>query len=128
VTPTPVPAPDSKEDMLKYLVTDNKGEFVIELPDDGWKITFAHVNPAAPERGFGGDGRGYCLRVYKGKELRAVFGNVTGIRDLAIPLARKVERQTGSSSWTMDSAGNFEGTKKVEVDHLLIEPDDDQPF
>lgn len=114
--------------MLKYLVTDNKGEFVIELPDEGWKITFAHVNPAAPERGFGGEGRGYCLRVYKGKELRAVLGNVTAIRDLSIPFARKVERQTGSAEWSKDSLGNFERSEKVDVDAEYVLEAGEGPF
>jgi hypothetical protein len=109
------------DDLTKYLVTDDKGDFVIEVPKTGWKITFGYVNPALRDDGGGmGGRRGHCLRVYEGKDLRAVFGNVTGIRDLAIPLARRVERQVGESRWSMDSAGNFEGSHSVKVDTLVM--------
>jgi hypothetical protein len=108
-------------EVVKYLVSDSKGEFVIEMAKQGWKVTFANVNPAARgEGGYGGRGEGHCLRVWEGTALRAVFANVTGVRDLAIPLARRVEKQTGSASWTMDSAGNFEGTRKVDVESALV--------
>lgn len=116
------------DEVTKYLVTDDKGDFVIEVPKTGWKITFGYVNPAVRDDGGGMGRRGHCLRVYEGKDLRAVFGNVTGIRDLAIPLARRVERQVGESRWTMDSAGNFEGSHSVKVDTLTLNgavPDDD---
>lgn len=116
------------DDVTKYLVSDDKGDFVIEVPKTGWKITFGYVNPAMRDDMGGGPRRGHCLRVYEGKDLRAVFGNVTGIRDLAIPLARRVERQVGESRWSMDSAGNFEGSKSVKVDTLVLgdgEPGDD---
>jgi hypothetical protein len=108
------------DDKIKYLVTDDKGEFVIELPRD-WKVTFANVNPAASgEPGYRKGG--HCLRVWEAKDkLRAVFGNVTSVRDMSIPLARKVERQVGNSQWTMDSEGNFQGHRKVEVSHHLMD-------
>jgi hypothetical protein len=112
-------------DVTKYLVTDDKGDFVIEVPKNtGWKITFGYVNPAVRDDGMGRRG-GHCLRVYEGKDLRAVFGNVTGIRDLAIPLARRMERQVGESRWTMDSAGNFEESKSVKVDRFMLPDGDD---
>lgn len=114
--------PDAK---IKYLVSEAKGEYVLELPAD-WKVTFSHVNPAAVAQGHR---EGYCLRVWEGEKLRAVFSNVTGIRDMAIPLARKVERQTGSAQWTMDSEGNFEDSRTVEVERaFILESGDDTPF
>lgn len=104
---------------VKYLVSDNKGEFVVELPP-GWKLTFAAVNPAAVAGGRGfGDG-GYALRIWQGDKLRAVFCNVRGFRDLSIPLARKIEKQTGTAQWTMDSEGNFETSKRVTVERELL--------
>jgi hypothetical protein len=108
-------------EVKKYLVSDDRGEFVIEIPAEGWKITFGYVNPAVRDDvGMAGRGRGHCLRIYEGKDkLRAVFGNVTGIRDLAIPLARKIEKQTGSSKWTQDSMGNFDGAQSVKVEFEL---------
>jgi hypothetical protein len=112
--------------VTKYLVTDDRGEFVIEVPKTGWKITFGFVNPAVRDGGDGyGGKRGHCLRVYEGKDLRAVFGNVVGIRDMAIPLARKVERQVGSAEWAMDSTGNFKGSREVKVETLTL---DEGPF
>lgn len=113
---------DPVTEAVKYLVTDDKGEFVIELPA-GWKVTFGYVNPGLREdRGYGGK-QGHCLRVYKGKELRAVLGNVTAVRDLSIPFARKIEKQTGSAEWSKDSLGNFERNEKVEVEsELILEP------
>lgn len=115
----------SDDVVIKYLVTDTKGEFVIELPSS-WKVTFSNVNPASNgEHGF--RDKAYCLRVWETKEkLRAVFSNVLAIRDLSIPLARKVEKQTGSSTWSKDSVGNFEGMSKIEVDtELVLEAGDD---
>lgn len=114
---------------IKYLVTDDKGEFVIELPEnEGWKITFGYVNPAIRDDGGMGRRQGHCLRLYKGKDLRAVLGNVTAIRDLSIPFARKVEKQTGSAEWTSDSLGNFEGHRKIDVDSELVLEEGDGPF
>jgi hypothetical protein len=113
--------PDDNPNVTKYLVTDDKGDFVIEVPKTGWKLTFGYVNPAVRDTGGGMGRQGHCLRVYEGKELRAVFGNVTGLRDLAIPLARRVERQVGNSQWSMDSAGNFEGSKSVKVETLELD-------
>lgn len=104
-------------DTTKFLVTDDRGEFVIEIPKTGWKLTFGYVNPAIrDDHGMTGrSGRGHCLRIYEGKDLRAVLGNVTAIRDLSIPFARKVEKQTGSAEWTMDSEGNFDRSTSRKV-------------
>lgn len=119
---------DDAEPKTKYLVTDTKGEFVIELPSD-WKVTFSNVNPAS-----GGDAgyrdKSYCLRVWEPKEkLRAVFSNVLAVRDMAIPLARKIEKQTGSATWSHDSMGNFEGTRSTAVDReFVLEAGEDTPF
>lgn len=114
------------EGTTKYLVIQQSGEFVLELPT-AWKLTFGAVNPGAPPHGRDL----HCLRVWatynSGKgELRAVFCDVRGFRDLSIPLARKVNRETGSSSWTMDSAGNFDGKqerRQLESEWLI---DDDR--
>lgn len=100
----------------KYLIIEARGEFVIELPAD-YKLTFGAVNP-------GGQMNGrdlHCLRIYDGKStktahLRAVFCDVRGFRDLGIPLARKVQKETGSASWTMDSSGGFERSEKREIE------------
>lgn len=104
----------------KYLVTTQSGEFVLEL-DPAWKLTFGAVNPGA-------DGMArrdlHCLRVWETKErLRAVFCDVRGFRDLSIPLARKVHKETGSAEWTMDSEGNFERSQRRQIEST-IEPDE----
>jgi hypothetical protein len=93
----------------RYLVLDDRGEFVLELPE-GHYMTFGMVNPGAGDRGY--DRNLHCLRVWQGtgnsKVLRAVFGSVRGFRDLSLPLARKVNKEVGNAEWTMDSAGNFD--------------------
>lgn len=114
----------AEEAAIKYLVTAARGEFVIEVPPT-WKLTFGAVNPGAP---VGGRDL-HCLRVWEAKEkLRAVFCDVRGIRDLSIPLARKVERETGSASWTMDSEGGFERNESREIEASFTEDSFDDPF
>lgn len=112
------------DEKIKYLVSDKQGEFIIELPAT-WKVTFAAVNPSNGQS----YRDGFCLRVWEGQKLRAVFNNVQRFRDLSIPLARKVSRETGSSSWTQDSQGNFEEARTVNVEHRIEPGDDfDDPF
>lgn len=115
--------PDEK---VKYLVS-GKNEFVIEVPAS-WRLTFGYVNPNRSGDGYQ-RGEGHALRVWEGEKLRAVYCDVKGFRDLSIPLARKVTKETGSATWTMDSQGNFEEHKKVDVESaLMLEAGDDIPF
>lgn len=102
----------------KYLIKQDRDEFVIEIPEN-WKVTFASVNPASN----GPLGRdGYCVRVYEmpGSKLRAVFDSARSLRDLSIPLARKVKSEVGTASWNKDSQGNFSETTDVKVDARLV--------
>lgn len=109
---------------VTYLVEMARGpDVVIQVPAN-WKLTFSNVNP---QHG-GMRGEGVCLRIYEGTKLRSVLGNVNGFRDLSIPFARKVESQTGSATWKHDSAGNFERSEKVDVNHRLEKADEDIPF
>src|SRR3954468_10487462 len=91
--PTTKRTPD---ETIEYLVIQDRGEFVIELPAN-WQVTFGAVNPGSPPHGRDL----HCLRVWEGsgtaKKLRAVFGDVRGFRDLSLPLARKVTKETGSA-------------------------------
>jgi hypothetical protein len=106
---------------VKYLVQRERApDFVIEVPAD-WKLTFGAVNP-------GGQSHGHlhCLRVWEGEKLRGVFCDVRGFRDLGIPLAMKIERETGSASWEQDSSGNFERTEKRAIEAHF--EDDRLPF
>jgi hypothetical protein len=116
----------SDERKTKYLIKQDRDEFVIEIPSD-WKITFATVNPAS-----NGMRDSHCVRVYEmpGSKLRAVFDSAVAIRDLSIPLARKAKTEVGSATWHTDSAGNFESQAKVAVDsRLILEPGiDESPF
>src|SRR5258708_6777712 len=86
---------------IRYLVREQSGEFVIEIPAH-WRVTFGAISP-------GGAGRHdlHCMRVYEGEKVRAVYCDVKGFRDLSIPMARKVQSETRSSEWTQDSTGNF---------------------
>lgn len=95
------------EEKIQYLVSHSGGEdFVIEIPAF-WKITFGRVNPALSDDRSFHNGNAHCLRVWEGEKLRAVFGNVSGVRDLSIPLARKVIRTESEHQYKEDSLGNF---------------------
>lgn len=126
-----MPDEDVEQPTIKYLILQQGGEFVIELPAE-YKLTFGAVNPG----GGAVSGRDlHCLRVYDGpntktSHLRAVYCDVRGFRDLSIPLARKVQKETGSSSWTMDSEGGFEATRKRELESTWEDPEtvEDIPF
>jgi hypothetical protein len=101
----------AEPEKISYLVQrERQPDFVLEVAAD-WKITFGAVNPGSQN-----PGHLHCLRVWEGEKLRAVFCDVRGFRDLSLPLARKVTRETGSSSWTRDDMGNFEQSQKVEID------------
>lgn len=115
--------------MIRYLLSTRGGkdDFIIEVPAD-FKLTFGYVNPAGSKDGYN-RGDAHCVRVWDGTKLRAVYGDVVGLRDMSIPLARKVHRETGNASWTMDSQGNFEESKSVAVEsHLVLEAGDEPVF
>lgn len=102
------PRAKKEEPKVKYLLLGGKGDFVIEVPES-WRLTFGAVNPGGPTHGRDM----HCVRVWAGQKLRAVYCDVRGFRDLSIPLARKIDKEVGETKWTMDSAGNFEGERKV---------------
>jgi hypothetical protein len=105
---------------LSYLVQRERvPDIIIEVAAD-WKLTFGAVNPGNGEGGRYGNL--HCLRVWEGEKLRAVFCDVRGFRDLSIPLASKVQKETGAASWTQDSSGNFERTEARQVESSY-EPD-----
>lgn len=95
---------------IRYLVQQQSSEFIIEIPAT-WKVTFGAVNPGAPPHGRDL----HCMRLWEGEKLRAVHCDVRGFRDLAIPLARKVQSETRASTWTQDSAGNFTASFEREL-------------
>lgn len=105
------------ECIIKYLVNQDRGEFVLEIPAD-WKVTFGAVNP-------GGNSVGrhdlHCLRIWEGEKLRGVFCDVRGFRDLSIPLMRKVTKETGSAEWTMDSEGGFDRRETRQIEAEIVE-------
>jgi hypothetical protein len=109
---------------LSYLVQrERQADIIIEVAAD-WKLTFGAVNPGSQM-----SGRDlHCLRVWEGEKLRAVFCDVRGFRDLSIPLAAKVQKETGAASWTQDSSGNFERTEARQVESSYEMPDEDTPF
>lgn len=108
----PVRKPKSEpEKNIKYLLSGGKGDFVIEVPSS-WRLTFGAVNPGGATHGRDM----HCVRVWEGQKLRAVYCDIRGFRDLSIPLARKIEKETGHANWTMDSSGNFESHRRVTVE------------
>lgn len=110
---------------MKLFVNDQQGTFILSLPE-GYRVTFGAVNPG---QGQGYDHRLHCLRVWDGPgksaRLRAVFCDVRGIRDLGIPFARKVAKETGSAEWTRDDLGNFDQrTSRKMLEPMVIEDED----
>lgn len=110
---------------VQYFVRCRDGDFVLEVPSD-WKLTFGAVNPGSPPHGHDL----HCLRVWDGPNaktahLRGVFCNVSGFRDLSLPLARKVVRETGSASWTRDDNETlFSEKRQLESEWADTRPDD----
>jgi hypothetical protein len=108
------------EPKVSYLIQQQGGDFIIEISPE-WKLTFGAVNP-------GGQMSGrdlHCVRVWDGANaktarLKAVYCDCRGFRDLSIPLARKVQRETGSSSWVQDSSGNFERSEQRQVTETIV--------
>lgn len=127
-TPKTSKAPKNRnrsDQKIRYLVKTNKGDgnFLIQVAAS-WKVTFGWVNPSSKGGGFN---EGHCMRVWEGEKLRAVFDNVVAFRDMSIPLAKEIRKETGNSKWESDSEGSFEKTTKVDIQtDLLIEaaPDD----
>jgi hypothetical protein len=104
---------------VAYYVSVGRGEDFILTVKANWKLTVGAVNP-------GGQVSGrdmHCLRVWEGEKLRAVFCDVRGFRDLSLPLARKISRETGSSTWTRDDMGNFEQSQKREIEQTYEHED-----
>lgn len=113
-----MPNRNKSSEPIKYLIERTRGaDFVIEIPAN-WKLTFASVNPNS-QGGMRGDG--HCIRVYEGEKLRAVYCDCKGFRDMTIPLIRKVEVQTGNSSWVQDSEGNMSDSRTVKNETVLLE-------
>jgi hypothetical protein len=113
----------AEPELLTYMVQRaGQPDIQIQVPAS-WKLTFGAVNPGAPPHGRDL----HCLRVWEGEKLRAVFCDVRGFRDLSIPLARKVEVETGTSSWTRDDAGNYETSMKRQLE-ARYEEDERSPF
>jgi hypothetical protein len=106
---------------IRYLVSQDKGEFVIEIPAN-WKVTFGAVNPGSAD-GMRRDL--HCMRVYEGEKVRAVYCDVRGFRDLSIPMARKVQSETRASTWSQDSTGNFKGTTERQLGEASFVPEAD---
>jgi hypothetical protein len=109
---------EEPDELITYLV-QRGGQPDVQLQiKANWKLTFGAVNPGAPPHGRDL----HCLRVWEGEKLRAVFCDVRGFRDLSIPLARKVEVETGTSTWARDDSGNYEASTKSQLaQHYEIE-------
>lgn len=110
----------TNEEKVSILIQQQGGDFIIEIPPE-WKLTFGAVNPGSQM----GARDLHCVRVWDGPNaktarLKAVYCDCRGFRDLSIPLARKVSKETGSASWVKDSMGNFETNEKREVEFELL--------
>jgi hypothetical protein len=117
---------DTPDELISYYVQSGRGEDFVLQVKASWKVTFGAVNPGAPPHGRDL----HCLRVWEGEKLRAVFCDIRGVRDLSIPLMRKVSSETRESTWHQDSQGNFEQASKRLVESSWAEPvgSEDIPF
>jgi hypothetical protein len=119
--------PDEDE-VRTYFVRCQDGDFMLEIPSS-YKLTFGAVNPSSQTHSHDL----HCLRIYDGPNaknaaLRAVFCNVSGFRDLSMPLARKTTKETGSAEWSRDDGSEIV-TRKRELEHSYTTDDpDDIPF
>jgi hypothetical protein len=117
----------NRDETIRYLISKSGGEdLIVEVPAH-WKVTFGYVNPERSKDGYA-RGDGHAVRMYEGEKLRLVIGNSTGLRDLSIPLAKKFSKESGQSTWSRDSEGNFkdENTRQIEAGYVIEEEDD--PF
>lgn len=115
------------EEPIQYLVRCTEGDFIFEAPAS-WKVTFAEVNPDRSQRRSSYE-NAHCVRVWEGEKLRAVFCNCIGLRDLSIPLARKVVKTESKSEYESDSLGNFKSSstrKMLDMGYEVLE--DESPF
>lgn len=123
------PEGPTNPDARKFYVSCTDGDFVIELPPDH-RITFGAVNPGGNPQGMPGRDL-HCLRIWAGTGkssiLRAVFCNVRGVRDLSLPLARKISKETGNAEWTRDDLGNFEQSSQRQIEASWF-PEEDNAF
>lgn len=128
------------EGTRRLRVYDNKGDFVIDIPEDA-RATFGYFNPASagmsstdPYGRHGGaqeDMRRTALRIYgKGgdKNQLAVFCGVKGFRDEgAIKLVRLREEIKLTSEFVDDGKGNIEHSGQ-ERRQLIAVKESEIPF
>jgi len=114
---------EDPDGLITYLIQrGGQPDFQLQVPAS-WKLTFGAVNPASQVSRHDL----HCLRVWEGEKLRAVFCDVRGFRDLSLPLARKVSRETGATTWTRDDMGNFEQSQKRQIEESYVREEAD-PF
>jgi hypothetical protein len=100
------------------IVTAREGKFRIDIPE-AWKVTFG---PIIGAKGY--DGGGMAFRVWESeKQQRALFTNVTGFRDLSLPMMREAVRKYGTDDWVMDD-GSYVGKKSETVERKWVPADE----
>jgi len=119
---------DEDEVNVNYYVRCRDGDFILEVPSS-YKLTFGAVNPGSPPHGHDL----HCLRIYDGpnaktSNLRAVFCNVSGFRDLSLPLARKTTKETGSAEWSRDDGSEIVTRKRELAEAWHTDDPADIPF
>lgn len=127
------------EGIRRLRVYDNKGDFIIDIPDNA-RVTFGYFNPASAGSSSGyrtgydegrGEMRRTALRVYGpgGKENQlAVFCGVKGFRDEgAVKLVRLREEVTLTSTFHDDGNGSID-TSGSERRQLTAVRESEIPF
>lgn len=116
-----------------YEITLKDGGAVrVDIPET-WKVTFG---PIAGAKGYDGGG-GFAFRAWEAEtKQRLLLTQVTGFRDIGLPMTRRAVRRFGSDDWFADD-GSWTGKRADLVAHSwqpideLAEtepaPDDDDP-
>lgn len=108
-----MPTPATKT----YLVERHNEVLKVTVPED-WKVTFGPL--FTPSKG-GYGGPANCIRFYETKEKqRAIFMNVTGFRDLSIPVMKQVKIVKKQDNMKKD-ANSMKSSSEVEVESEWVE-------
>lgn len=115
-----------KEEVVKgrtLLVTEQGGtEFKITIPAGG-RVTFGPTVPYAAKAQQFGSSQGWSLRVYESAaatSLIACFSGVAAFRDVDIPHARAIVKESGKTLWKSDETG-YEVTESVQREQSFID-------
>lgn len=97
----------SSDQQVTYLfLMDDNSERKVTVPAD-WNVTFGALIPGSQSNA----GR-IALRIWKGKQQKAVFEGVKGFRDMSIPIEEKITKTQAETYYK----GEGDNRKAVNVE------------